>query len=557
MTPHFVCPDCGVDGIEKNHHHIDFSPVHSYLGNNLPPSTHEQLEKAQRALEQLQNHIIVVDEVLSRGTFTCNCPQARRSALQDYANAHRAFISPLRRLPSELLGEIFHWVVCLPPPFGYPARRASLLGPAPLLLERVCRHWREVARASPALWSYIEVGLEDGNEEHDLAFTSNFLARSAAHPLSIVLGKGYKVPDPEHPALALLVAKCERWQTLDLRVPFSTIRALASRVKGKLSMLRSLEISRGDQFRGNDYTIPIDTFAVAPLLRHFDAGTRLRHDPVGSLVATRTIILPWNGLTSLEFSIREREAIDVWTVLQGCTRLMKLKCYIGSNVEGQWESHNKPILDGRLLPSIELPRLRSLELALSESHFIFMTLTLPVLDELLLKINRPISSHDSPLDMNDKKLWHIRSGFDASMLRSRCILSELQLTFNDGTSFGAQGLVGCLTKLPSLTRFTVCGNFITILLSMLTLDDPNTPLTPRLRTLGITALTEALPRARLTSNQTDMLHSFILSIDEEELATVPFAHLLYLKNVLKPRVSAMARARNVSAAVPWRNIPFN
>ncbi|KAF7364016.1 F-box domain-containing protein [Mycena sanguinolenta] len=83
----------------------------------------------------------------------------RRAQLLQSIEAHKAILSPVRRLPPEILGEIFSLVVratfdsYTPPPVTQHA---------PWLLTRVCRYWSEVALATSALWSMVYVNFDHG-----------------------------------------------------------------------------------------------------------------------------------------------------------------------------------------------------------------------------------------------------------------------------------------------------------------------------------------------------------------------------------------------------------
>ncbi|KAF8176670.1 hypothetical protein K438DRAFT_1485893, partial [Mycena galopus ATCC 62051] len=69
----------------------------------------------------------------------------QRASLKRPIDAHRAVISPMRRVPHDVLVEIC--ISCLP-------SHNALIDPAeaPLILGRICRHWRSVAYSTPTLW---------------------------------------------------------------------------------------------------------------------------------------------------------------------------------------------------------------------------------------------------------------------------------------------------------------------------------------------------------------------------------------------------------------------
>ncbi|KAJ7836536.1 hypothetical protein B0H14DRAFT_2589600 [Mycena olivaceomarginata] len=107
----------------------------------------------------------------------------------------RALISPARKLPQDLLEEIFLACVSGPPRVMSPLE-------APLLLCRICSAWRTVALAFPRLWTslHINIGHVLKNEQR-VAALADWLLRSSPFLLSITLW---------------LVSFAGRWRTLDL-----------------------------------------------------------------------------------------------------------------------------------------------------------------------------------------------------------------------------------------------------------------------------------------------------------------------------------------------------
>ena len=94
----------------------------------------------------------------------------------------RSSVAPIKRLPAELLREIF---------FSHIE-----LGHTPLSLSRVCHVWREITLACPDLWSRLSIHVGDGNSSNSTIpanyircvtpkMAGCFLARSKGHPLSI------------------------------------------------------------------------------------------------------------------------------------------------------------------------------------------------------------------------------------------------------------------------------------------------------------------------------------------------------------------------------------
>ena len=95
--------------------------------------------------------------------------QTRIDAIQVEVQKKKAWISPQRRLPKEMLGEIFVWHVRI------DAWRA------PLIDASVCARWRSAALSTPRLWSYLR--LPDPSISSEL--TEIWLKRAGNAPLHV------------------------------------------------------------------------------------------------------------------------------------------------------------------------------------------------------------------------------------------------------------------------------------------------------------------------------------------------------------------------------------
>ncbi|KAJ3880130.1 hypothetical protein F5051DRAFT_324440, partial [Lentinula edodes] len=106
--------------------------------------------------------------------------QARSDLLE-----HRALLSGARKLPVEIISEIF--LQCLP-----EVDTLSFMRPephpdqAPLLLTQVCRSWRSIAIATPRLWSTLIINASNGSSSH-CEITKLWLDRSRNVPLTFTL----------------------------------------------------------------------------------------------------------------------------------------------------------------------------------------------------------------------------------------------------------------------------------------------------------------------------------------------------------------------------------
>ncbi|KAJ7113899.1 hypothetical protein C8R44DRAFT_564859, partial [Mycena epipterygia] len=77
--------------------------------------------------------------------------EEERASLVPYHSQSTAILSPVRWMPTELLGEIFLWP--LPSAVDTFHRPRLDAKSSPWGLTHICGHWREVALSTPSLWS--------------------------------------------------------------------------------------------------------------------------------------------------------------------------------------------------------------------------------------------------------------------------------------------------------------------------------------------------------------------------------------------------------------------
>ncbi|KAJ7841583.1 hypothetical protein B0H14DRAFT_2586803 [Mycena olivaceomarginata] len=231
---------------------------------------------------------------------TLNRLVSEHDALLRYSGECRSLFAPVRRLPRELLAEIFALgssgaYLCCDDSQSVPAE--GLGGQLHLLpLLQVCSTWYNTIMAAPSLWANIAVDLDiaqPGNPDSQLfrpiwasiavdldTRLSRSLARSGQLPLTIKLtasiGRG-------HSSLELLAQCAERWRFADLYLGKSALPFLW-RVSGNLPHLERLAL-------GGDDTAGIDFFATAPSL------TRVVLSDINGALPK----LPWSQLREMTY----------------------------------------------------------------------------------------------------------------------------------------------------------------------------------------------------------------------------------------------------------------
>ncbi|KAJ6513020.1 hypothetical protein C8R45DRAFT_332248 [Mycena sanguinolenta] len=105
-----------------------------------------------------------------------------RDQIHEALEAHRALLSPIRRIPPEVLGEIFVHCLSRDDPFIKAA-----VDCCPLLLTQISSNWRSVALATPSLWASIAVKLTTKSCLPKLDLIKEWIARSGSWPLSFCI----------------------------------------------------------------------------------------------------------------------------------------------------------------------------------------------------------------------------------------------------------------------------------------------------------------------------------------------------------------------------------
>ncbi|KZP17947.1 hypothetical protein FIBSPDRAFT_746204, partial [Athelia psychrophila] len=143
------------------------------LGSFGAPSPAERAIAREKILQiaadmsELDNEIGRVEKILER-------LRQNRVALQKHSDGHQNVLNVTRRLPLEILGEIF-------------IQSQGMLGGRSIAPTRVCRHWREVAIGTSRLWSHLRIQYRGAAMDSDMEMTSIWLQRSGGQPLSIIL----------------------------------------------------------------------------------------------------------------------------------------------------------------------------------------------------------------------------------------------------------------------------------------------------------------------------------------------------------------------------------
>ncbi|KAJ7166010.1 hypothetical protein C8R46DRAFT_1219782 [Mycena filopes] len=194
---------------------------------------------------------------------------SERASLAWYSDGCRSVASPVRRLPTELLAEIFD--MCAPPDQDVisetttHAEEVERVSKKYLLqLAQVCSHWHCVAMGTPNLWSFIVLDTAVWNRSHNsttlLNLVTSSLQRGGECPLTLRIAVDHGDRD-EAPVLKLLTQHSHRWRSVALWIDHLSFPFLAG-AKGNLGRLTFLRLESSDKILSAG-----DLFQVAPQLK--------------------------------------------------------------------------------------------------------------------------------------------------------------------------------------------------------------------------------------------------------------------------------------------------
>ncbi|THU79803.1 hypothetical protein K435DRAFT_697061, partial [Dendrothele bispora CBS 962.96] len=165
---------------------LESSPFYHLLDTNHAASRaeakliHELLCLPEQELRNIDEEIARLDTLLDH-------LRSRKEKLASYIHKHRQLLSPIRRIPPEIIAELFTY--CLPS--THPPTRD--LSEAPLLLTLVCKQWRQIAFSTPYMWSALHIYIpysrvsDEGFMERRKKGIKQWLERSGNLPISLSL----------------------------------------------------------------------------------------------------------------------------------------------------------------------------------------------------------------------------------------------------------------------------------------------------------------------------------------------------------------------------------
>ncbi|KAJ7609309.1 hypothetical protein DFH06DRAFT_187089 [Mycena polygramma] len=145
---------------------------HALLNSNEAPLGPD-VTIIQSTISKIDEHMAELDAEVERVHERMRELQEERALFSDYRHQNHAVLSPVRRIPPEVLGEIVSWT----PRRG---RRKTRMKDSPWLFTHVSQYWRAVAVSHSKLWSLVAIKYQPETDPsaYPLAMAETQLARA-------------------------------------------------------------------------------------------------------------------------------------------------------------------------------------------------------------------------------------------------------------------------------------------------------------------------------------------------------------------------------------------
>ncbi|KAJ7755200.1 hypothetical protein B0H16DRAFT_1830828 [Mycena metata] len=365
MMPSSQCGTDSADPLAKTPLGFEFPPPgtrhHTLLNSNEVPLDAE-LDMVKSVVLKADVDLAGLDDMISKTNAGLGDEMRQlveqRASLSSYRARHQAILSPLRRAPPEILGEIFFWTLPSPTPRQWRDHDFTTTK-SPWILTHVSCYWRAVAISSPALWSLLPISFITYNTpSYPLDMIETHLARS--HKLKIhFYGNEETESLPQVQIFQCLARHAFRWEELSLRMTSALVPLLAD-VRDRLLALRRLSL---------EWDVP-DSETVVDSIDSFQSVPSLVDATVYNMDRYVSIPFPCNQLTRYQLDAPWRVHADLLSVSPNLVQ---------AGVTVSFDEEPWPPVG----ETIQLRRLRQLYLSHSS---ILEYLALPVLDELTIEV---------------------------------------------------------------------------------------------------------------------------------------------------------------------------
>jgi hypothetical protein len=190
-----------------------FDYTHLLTRNDVPHDS--EIPFIRDIITDGQNRVDALDIKIRHLEATLAKFARQRDENAEHLRQHRAILHPIRRVPPELICEIFALTLAMDHVSG---NNGEIADKPPWHLGHICQSWRSYGLAYPQLWNSITIPSSPIQDGYSMLETQ--LLRSANAPLRIHWAEDENGLNVDPRLADLAIAQCSRWTNLRLNTRF-------------------------------------------------------------------------------------------------------------------------------------------------------------------------------------------------------------------------------------------------------------------------------------------------------------------------------------------------
>lgn len=391
--------------------------------NQIPLSASQRTELDQ-LVAQGQRELAMYTEYLPDSQEEAFYLGTEKGRLEEQVSFAKSLMAPIRRLPPEILDEIF---IAHGTPNIIKSKSCDIPG---LKIASVCSHWRSIAFANTRLWRHTLIICRENHPPWHggrSLLIENLLGLSGNSFLTVSIDARGKITEAP-PVLLLLCQQAHRWQRLHgiCSPEASAIQTVLSSLKGHLNALESFHFLDPSQ-------VSLTCIENAPQLHKLALFT----------MNTENIVVPWNQL--LHFTVAQSSLCLLVQAIAKMPQLTKLSAALCMNSDHDNIAYMRPVRSNLAALEIGIINLFTEQ----NMSLLFDALTLPNLNFLSI-----ITEHNHITNQQEQR-WSANQ-LPSFISRSSVLLTTFELR---KTWIPTNDLISLLRQMPKLILLSIVEPF--------------------------------------------------------------------------------------------------
>ncbi|KAJ7595658.1 hypothetical protein C8J56DRAFT_1160046 [Mycena floridula] len=362
MGPSLTCSSCGHEDVVKEYK----SPLPSHLleTNDPPLASEEQFLREMLEKSNFEREIADLDAKLADFDKMAVALRRRREKTVESFIAAKGVLSPIRRVPAEIVGEII--LLALTDSITGSIKGTSVnVNTGPWVYSQVCRLWRKEILSRTFIWSNIGIlhHREQANNSHSAEILDEIFQRSQLRPLRLCL-QLLVDSDAARDILATAVKNSNHWKDVRLHLTNKLSKGL-KQIKDRIPLLEALHLQYSSSTQG-----PI---ASKDLIHCFRKAPALRKLALQRFSDVHSLNIPWSKLTHFHDSSGQTSISELLPKIPNIVSLAISRRYPESSTSNlQFHLNNLRTLnlaDCRQIPTcLRVPALEELKVGVGCLH---------------------------------------------------------------------------------------------------------------------------------------------------------------------------------------------